>query len=201
MVVGLSVLLPVLCADVATGEPRDLNRVLNGEYAFTGHGGCLISPAGFSPNLAPLGPAFLQSFSMDGTRIYHGDGTGISRSRVMVVNNAPPPGFPPVAGLDITCAFVYTTSADLTVTMNNSCSGTVVAGPAAGQAVQILGNDFKGRVSEDRKTHVLTIDGIVLETFVIVLPDGAVRNFPQVCHRSQVEVSVDDEVETDHSGR
>ena len=61
-------------------QTRDFNKLLVGEYSFTGPAACLLSSAGFNKDFTPIiasGSApNASSQIISGTRTFNGDGTG-----------------------------------------------------------------------------------------------------------------------------
>jgi hypothetical protein len=100
------------------------------------------------------------SFSVQGVRTFHGDGTGTLTARVVSVNHpvaVPSPLVTPytpffnrgaASSADIEAAFTYQVAADRTFTIQTlSLTGTVLAGPSAGQTLAIANRrEGPGRV-------------------------------------------------------
>lgn len=153
-------------------------RVLQGlRIAFSGEATCLVSRGGFNPNHTPVGsPAefpFVVSFSVQGVRTFHGDGTGTLTARVVSLNH--PVTLPSPAGnrggassTDIASDFTYQVAADRTFTITNL-------------------PPFSGRISKDHRTLTLFHGEPGIETVTFSggsLLDDDVQY--RICHRSRI---------------
>ena len=84
-------MLGVMLLWSGVADAQGLNHILRGTYAFTGEGACLVSPTGgFNPDLTPTNPAgrFVISFSVQGVRIFNGDGTGTLSGRAVSITHS-----------------------------------------------------------------------------------------------------------------
>lgn len=179
------ILAVVACwAAPAASAEENLNRLLRGDYAFTGEAVCLNSPNGFSQSLVALGPSSSFSFNVEGVRTFNGDGTGTDVGRNVRLN-------PGSAGADdFTCEFTYDVAPDLTFTVDVTCSGINTAGPGTGIKFKRTDIRTTGHISKDRRTLVWATGEPNVETFTQTFPNGAKTTNFSICHRSRVGVKV-----------
>jgi hypothetical protein len=168
----------------ANAGPRDFNQLLRGEYAFTGEGVCLTSPGGFTANFSPIGPSFVNSFSVQGIRTFNGDGTGTVSGRTVSVGHQGPAN-----ARDFAADFTYTVAPDRSFTVDQGLvTSTLVAGPGT---VHSVATDvkFSGRISQDLKTLVLSTKEPNVET-VSFTPPGGQPVVHRICHRARVAIKI-----------
>jgi hypothetical protein len=202
MIAGLA---SALCGGAAAAP--DHNKVLKGDYAFSGEATCLVSPAGFNPDLTPVGaPApfpFVVSFSIQGVRRFNGDGTGSIRARAVGMRHprslASTPAFfdrGNVNATDLEGTFTYAVGSDLSVSVTSSpINGTDVApAPAAGAPgpnTSVITNIplFVGAVTRDGKQLTLAhvLPGVETHSFSRWNGSEFVQSSDQrVCHRTRI---------------
>ena len=192
---------------------------IKGAYGFTGEAACLVAPgstgappgsAGFSGDLQPLDnqQAFSHSFSVEGIRMFRGDGTGSVKGTAVGITVRPTPGPPPLVpsfpasagSSNFSFDFTYMVNGDgsFTATMvPGSYSETFVTGPRSTQNPANAMNQtatvdaippITGLISLDGKTLIAAHVAPVIET--VSYSNGDV--WPQICHRSRVLIKLDD---------
>jgi hypothetical protein len=191
---------------------------LRGGYAFTGEAACLFAPgsgaaatpgvalpnSGFKANLQPndavpgsSSDAFSTSFSVEGIRVFKGDGTGTVKGTSVGITVRPTPGptgypsFPPSADTEnFSYDFKYTLNGDGSWSSSmvpNSYVGTFVAGPRTGQTNKIDAiPPLNGMISQDGNTLVAAHTAAEVET--VTFSNGDV--WPRICHRSRVYINL-----------
>ena len=173
---------------------RDFNALLDGEYMLTGFASCITSASGFNAALQALPPgpgqppASVNAFSVQGTRVFHGDGTGIDTGISVFVNIPNQSGFGGGAGSSsFTGTFTYTVEHDLTVTIHQApFASTSLTGSGVGTVSQIAGvPDFKGRISEDLRTIIMQHETPAVET----ITTGGVTRY-RICNRERTATKV-----------
>lgn len=202
-------------ASAVQADPRNLNQLLRGDYAFSGEGSCLVSlgplgppappppnpanpPGGFNSNFTPFGPParfpFVISFSVHGVRTFNGDGTGTVVTRTVTITHPRAiPGDPPffdrggASSSDSESDFTYEVFPDRTFTaLALVAHGTILTGTRAGQTFTVGPLPLRGEISQDRKTLATTSDAPVVET--ITFSDGDVEK--RICHRSRINLKL-----------
>jgi hypothetical protein len=198
-------------ASAVQADPRNLNQLLQGDYAFSGEGSCLVSlgplgppeptpnpPGGFNSNFTPFGPParfpFVISFSVHGVRTFNGDGTGTVVTRTVTITHPRAiPGDPPffdrggASSSDSESDFTYEVFPDRTFTaLTLVAPGTILTGTRAGQTFTVGPLPLRGEISQDRKTLATTSDAPVVET--ITFSDGDVEK--RICHRSRINLKL-----------
>ena len=187
-------LLLALCGSSA--HARDFEKLLKGDYAFTGETVCLQSVGGFNADLTPVGaPApfpTIVSFSVQGVRRFNGDGTGTLAARVVSISHpfalptTPTPVFNRGAASsnDIESDFTYAVSHDLKVMITTPViNGTFLTGPRTGQTTTVTGVPPQvGYISEDLQSLTLAHDEPGVEHQQFSNGDAVFR----VCHRARV---------------
>lgn len=155
---------------------QDRTKQLKGDYAFTGTAVCTNSPAGFSPDLVPLGSNSQASFGTTGVVTFNGDGTGTLQGRTVTQ-----PGS--VQALDTVIPLTYSVTADRTLTVVQGPSlNTFVAGTLAGQQNSSSGvPPFVGHLSSDRKSIVFGSFDPAVETITNLSGPGQNQ---RICFRS-----------------
>jgi len=195
-------------AQTADAAPNNHNRLLRGEFAFTGEATCLVSAgtAGFSEGaneaLQPLGFSHVFSFMVDGIRTFNGDGTGSVRGRaIQIIHTSrltPPPGFNPLSvpfvaasQANFTVNFTYSVAADgrAFTAEHSDVIFTLPDDSPAGTLVAVGGEPllpFTGHISQDHKTLVLATSRPVAEERIFA--NGTVQQ--RVCHRSRTAIKI-----------
>jgi len=193
-----------------------LNGLLKGTYAFTGTAGCLYAPgsaasppspgntlplanAGFNSSNQPIetNTSFSNTNSVEGTRIFNGNGTGSVKGTEMGYVGRPTPGpgnypsFPPSAeAATFSYQFTYTVSPDGSWTADmvpGSYTGTFLSGPRTGQTYTTTIPRLSGLIGSFGQT--LTAMHLVPTVEVIIFSNGDA--WPRICHRSRVLTDMD----------
>jgi hypothetical protein len=211
--VALSVCLVAMTwAQTAVIGPR-----LKGAYGFTGSGACLVAPgstvppgpnptpgvalpnSGFDPvTLRPIdGKVFSYSFTVEGIRVFNGDGTGTVKGTTVTVTVPPtpqPPGFPnfppSASSADFSYSFTYTVDGEggwTSAMVPGSYLANHLTGPRAGQTSTVDAiPPIIGMISLNRRT--LTGAHITTAVETHSFSNGDVD--PQICHRSRVFIKL-----------
>jgi hypothetical protein len=193
MVAGLSLALGSFAA-----HARDFEKLLKGDYAFTGEATCLISTGGFDADLTPVNapapfPQML-SFSIQGVRTFNGDGTGKTVARAVSI--AHPFALPGTAtsapffsrgganSADLQGDFTYTVSPDRKFTITTPVvHANILTGTRAGQTQTITHVPlFTGYISEDGASLTLAHEDPTVEDHLFSNGDFSQR----ICHRSRI---------------
>ena len=177
-IVGVRLML--LWAGIADADPQHLNRLLHGDYTVLGEGTCLVAlPPGFNPDLTPIDVRFTFSFSTQGIRTFHGDGTGTVHSRSVSVTHPATP-----ITIDYQASFTYIVAPDRTVTVvSGPVTGTVFTGSRARQTFTL--DPFPvltGLIALDDKSLTLASEEPTVE--VQTFSNGDVHY--RICHRSSI---------------
>lgn len=127
----------------------DYNALLTGIYIYSGPAACLFSQSGFNANLQPLGFAFVQTYTVNGTLTFNGDGTGSVDATSVSVNQFA------AGSVTFQVNFTYQVNPDLTITINDLAS--TATNVQTGEISSITESaPLEGRVSEDLRTiHVM----------------------------------------------
>jgi len=172
-------------------------HTLKGDFAFSGSGVCIISPAiffptyqppaGFSADLRPLGFTNVITFSAQGVRTFNGDGTGSAASRsVSLVNQGP------ASAVDNSSQFTYSVAADRTLTIDDGPFHSVpVAGPGVGQ--QQMVSDFPtyiGRLSSDGRSLTFATFNPGVEVVTRLVPAPELVAQVRICHRASNAIRI-----------
>lgn len=159
-----------------------------GEYAFTGTGGCLLSPSGFNPNLTPKQPPFwTNSFSLSGVWTFNRDGTGNGHAtQVGVTGTASPPG---ASLYEYTFPFTYSIADDGTITVVGEVIGNILAGSNVIGTFTVDKWSVSGMASPDHKTMTLATVAPEIETVNISLPGYSMTVY-EICHRSDTLIRI-----------
>lgn len=195
-VICSSVWIMVLAASSAMADSQA--HRLRGDFAFTGSTVCVNSganfaftpptpPLGFTADLVPIGPSFVNTNSVQGVLTFNGDGTGSSVSRFVSLGN------PGAAGaFDSSVQFTYSVAADGTLTIDNGPSISVtVAGPNTGQQSRISGvPTFVGRLSSDRKSLTFASFNPGVETVTRLVPAPELVTSVRICHRNRIGIRI-----------
>jgi hypothetical protein len=195
----------------ATAEARDFNKLLHGDYAFTGTSTCLNSPLGFNADLTPVfagGPApFIISNSISGVRRFNGDGTGSTRAVLHNINHPfTVPGSYPVFVVrggasisDLHSDFTYEVTPDMTLIIaSETLMGTITKGGSrVGQRVTATNLPRQvGKISERLHTINLVQEDMAVEQVVFETPTGHDVT-PRICYRERVLLELKDRKERD----
>jgi hypothetical protein len=194
----------------ATAEARDFNKLLHGDYAFSGTSTCLNSPLGFNADLSPVvasGPApSVGSNAVSGVRRFNGDGTGSTRGMLHSITHpfTVPNTFPAfvVRGgasvSDLQSDFTYEVTPDLALIITENFTSTVLkGGPRVGQRVSTVDLPRQvGRISEDLRTINLVQEDMVVEQVVFEAP-GVHDVLPRICYRERVLLELRNRKERD----
>lgn len=174
--------------------------------------GVALPNSGFQPDLRPndvltgVTASISSTFAVEGIRTFNGDGTGIVRATVIYSVGRPTPGpggyphFPPsAASADFSFSFTYTVNPDGSWTsamVPGSYNQIELTGPRAGQTSTVDAiPPITGLVSQDGKTLI----GAHLTTAVETRTYSNGDVDPQICHRSQVFIKLnDDDHDRDH---
>lgn len=183
----------------AEADPNNLNKLLRGDYAFSGETTCLVSIGGFDPDLTPANPPapfpFVVSFSIQGVRTFNGDGSGKIVGRTVTLSHpyalplSPTPFFSRggASSSDIDAAFTYQVAPDRTFTaVTTLVNGTVLAGSRAGQTFTVVPIPLVGQISHDNKTLTTASEEPTLETQSFSNGDVQYR----ICHRSRIHLKL-----------
>jgi hypothetical protein len=167
---------------------------LKGEYAVTGSNGCLYSGSGFTSLFTPVADrTFSTTGSVEGIRVFNGDGTGtIKATEVEVLPPTPvaagSTGTPPVPDAStatFSFSFTYTVNNDGTFSTQlvpGTFLGTFVQGPRTGQTFTVDNIQLTGLLTNENKVLTLASTQAAVET--VTYSTGEVRQ--RVCHRSRV---------------
>jgi hypothetical protein len=171
---------------------------LKGDFAFSGSAVCVNSsaiitptsytpPPGFSVNLVPIGPSFVNTNSIQGVLTFNGDGTGSSVLRFVSLGS---PGA--ASAIDTSQQFTYSVAADGTLTIDIGASVSVtVAGPNTGQQSRVSDvPTFIGRLSSDRKSLTFSTFNPGVETVTRVVPAPELVTTLRICHRSRIGIRI-----------
>jgi hypothetical protein len=71
LMLSLSAAVVAWAASAVADSPK-----LKGDYGFTGSAGCIATASTFNPNLFTSAVGSVESFAVEGTRTFNGDGTG-----------------------------------------------------------------------------------------------------------------------------
>ena len=213
-------------AMLAAGAAAADSPQLKGSYGFTGTAACLVAPghvgdpngpplpnptpgvalanSGFKPNLQPndSGPgqstqSYQRSFSVEGVRVFNGDGTGSVRGAGVGIVPRPTPGpggfphFPPSASTgNFSYNFTYPGDGNggfVATMVPGSYSETFVTGPRTGQTATVDAiPPLAGMISQDGKTLIASHLTTTVETRSY--SNGDVD--PEICHRSRVLINL-----------
>jgi hypothetical protein len=180
-------LLALMFASSVFAESR--THLLKGDFAFTYTAGCVnsqavyapqyVAPAGFAPNLIPIGPAGVYTQSFQGVRTFNGDGTGSMTARIVTVGTAP-------SANDHSGQFTYSVLADGTLTIDEGPFHVVyVAGFRLGQQLRITNLPTSvGRLSSDGNSFTFASFFPAVETVTRTVPAPEVLDALRICHRA-----------------
>lgn len=182
-VVAVLVLITLPLQSMAQSQ-QGLNHRLKGDYAFTLVRDCIQTAAGFAPPpaLTLLSPGTTRGASIVGMITYNGDGTGTSISTTLQVNNTAIS----VSQSQSTCDITYAVNPDNSYTEQLTCSGTILAGPSAGQTFTITGSSRQGQIAQGGQA--LLIAGIETNVETVNLSTSGTRQ--RICGRSGHAIKV-----------
>jgi hypothetical protein len=197
----------------AAGAAAD-SPSIRGTYGFTGTAACLTAPgnsgtgtptnptgpAGFNTALQPLdnSNSFSHSFSVEGIRTFHGNGSGTVKGTAVGITVRPTPGPPPAlpsfpasAGTsEFSYSFTYTVDGHGGWTAKmvpGSYTESFTAGPRSGQTATIDAiPPVTGMISQDGQTLIAAHTTATVETHTY--SNGDV--WPEICHRSRVYIGL-----------
>ncbi len=173
---------------------KDRNKLLKGDYAFTGEASCLIALDGFDPtDLTPLSDSrFVTSFSVQGVVTFNGDGTGARYGSTVSFTHSDRPVILGGAGSDeFQASFTYDVAPDKTTfstQLSAPLTGKFLSGLRKGQTYTIDKIPLTGMISEDKKSLTLATDEPTIETQTFSNGDVHYR----ICHRSRVLIRIHD---------
>jgi hypothetical protein len=167
---------------------------LEGKYAFTGSATCIVSnsadlpPPGFNSDFFTDSVGAVGSFAVEGIRTFYPGGTGTVRGRSMGVDFFPHSYHGSASADKFSFSFTYTVNANGVWTSDVTAagiSGTVTAGPRAGQTFTITNfPTVTGLLSNDAEDLTLATLTPTVETITYSNNDVVHR----VCQRSRVLV-------------
>jgi hypothetical protein len=157
----ITVIAIFMMADTVTAEWRN-HRSIQGVYAATGSGSCIIAPLGFDNLVPKSGISDLLTFTEIAVFTFYSDGTGkVERTCSNIQFTGGPPGFPPPPyawdGGD-SWEFTYKVKRDGSITLtqvHDSYEGYGSSGPFAGFTYKNENRNRRGTVSPDAKTIIL----------------------------------------------
>ena len=175
--------LPMLLILAPQAEALDLNRVLHGKYAFAYSRVCSQSPNGFNAQGVAVSPATELTSAVEMVQTYNGDGTSSAAGRMLnIINVATNQN-----ELDFTCTGIYQVNADGSFSEVLDCSGTVVAGPIAGQTFMQPGIHRSGHIGILAQTLVVSNTRSSLESITF---SGTGVQLARICGRSGSAVKI-----------
>jgi hypothetical protein len=179
-----ALVLPMLLLLAPQAGAFDFNRVLHGDYAFTYSRVCAQSPNGFSPQGLALNPISELTSTIEMVQTYNGDGTSsaVGGHALNIINNATNQN-----ELDFTCTGTYQVNNDGSFSEDLNCSGTVVAGPIAGQTFTQPGIHRSGHIGIFAQTLVISNTGSNLESITF---SGSGIALARICGRSGTAVRI-----------
>jgi hypothetical protein len=180
-----------LMAFSAPGYAKNLSNQLRGNFKSTSFASCLAAVGATSPFTAQLTVpgnigAFTETFSLQSSITFNGDGTG-TESGVSVQVRSGSIGVNEYEG-----TFTYTINPDLSVTFTSSgITGTTTAGPGSGDEFTNEGILETGQISADGNSLVVSTTEPALETVTITSPaTGQTQTQFRYCNRSSSLVRV-----------
>jgi hypothetical protein len=176
---------------------ENLNARLHGTYAFTQSTQCVETTEGFGPNFQvhPLPPPdtpgthFIRRVarSTRGFIQFNGDGTATTTQLGTTINFSPV-AFP-VSESETTCRDTYTVHPDDTVTIETSCTSTMVAGGGIGNVSTITGGVIQATIVQGDTTLLYAPDHPPAVVMISVTPPpgaGDAFTFERVCALSGI---------------
>ena len=178
------------------GQARDLTRLLAGEYMQLGYASCIIAPPGASFNpvtlAAPQGST-VSTFTLQGTRIFNGDGTGQDSGVAASLNLPNASGFTGGAfSTSFSGPFTYTVDDALNITMIQApFYSTALSGPGIGTATLVSDvPPLKGKISEDLTTITFQHETPGIETISGPGPNNTTITRQRICVRERTATRV-----------
>jgi hypothetical protein len=175
--------LPMLLVLAPQAEAFDLNRVLHGDYALAYSRVCSQSPNGFSLQGLAAAPATELTSAIEMVQTYNGDGTSSAVGHALNIINVGTNQ----NELDFTCTGTYQVNNDGSFSEDLSCSGTVVAGPIAGQTFTQPGIRRTGHIGIFAQTLVISNTRSNLESITF---SGTGSPLARNCGRSGTAVRI-----------
>jgi hypothetical protein len=181
---------------VSSAMAQSRTQMLKGDFAFSGSGTCVNSPAtlfpayqppaGFTADLRPIGPSFVITFGFHGVHTFNGDGTGSTTTRAVTLGN---PG--PASAVENSNQFTYSVAADRTLTIDaGPMLNVFVAGPQVGGENSISNISSVGHVSSDGRSLTLASFNPVVETVTRLVPAPELVVSVRICHRMQTGIRI-----------
>ncbi len=161
LLVIITVIVPFIMAATIAAKPAG-KLYIEGVYAATGSGSCLVAPFGLT-NLVPNdGIYMLMTFTMEGVFTFYRDGTGhAERASCPTIIHTPSPfsPYPNASDGKDSWNFTYQVERDGSIILTqvpNSHSGEFTSGPfiALGQ-YHNNGRNWRGTVAPNAKTIIL----------------------------------------------
>jgi len=161
MIAAIAIFIAV--ATASAGDRDDHRIAIQGQYAATGSGTCLVAPFGLDDQVVPInGVYLLMTFSMEGVFTFHRGQTGhIERPHCPTVIHTPTPwsSYPSAGDFKDSSDFTYEVEHEGSITLTQvpgSHSGEFTSGPlvAIGPAHN-NGRNWHGTVSPDGETIIL----------------------------------------------
>jgi hypothetical protein len=194
--VALSVISGIALAFGGAAHAKDSTKQLVGEYMVIGFGSCITAPPGASFNpvtfAAPAGSTVF-TFTVRGTRVFNGDGTGQDSGVSVSINQPTATGFTGGAGsTSFSGQFTYTVDEALNITMVQApfYSTTLTGSPVGTTALISNVPNFSGRVSEDLSTVTVQHESPGIETVTGPGPTGAIITRQRICLRERTATKV-----------
>jgi hypothetical protein len=186
-----SLILVVAGMTASTAAFADDEGSLRGSYAFTGASSCIQDSAsfGFNPDFTPKGPTHSFSFTVEGIRTFHADGTGSVNARAVSVDEPPNASS---SSTEFSFQFTYTIGPDRvlsTILVSGTYHATILPGPRAGQTLVNQVPARSGFIGEDARTIVLGQPGPVIESVAFSNGDQVLR----LCNRSRILTRIKDD--------
>ena len=160
-------------AATASADGHHWKKTIEGEYAFTGVGSCLIAIQGFNTSLQPIGgptgPWLESSVTYEGVATFNKDGTGSVTAVLHGLDTlySQALGAPPDAGsANLSHGFTYTVAADSGKITLTYVKGTYELDWTAGPNVPPSPNSpmylnmpqpYDGVLSPDEKTYFISL--------------------------------------------
>jgi hypothetical protein len=186
---AFSLAMAAACASVASLplEAQGARNQLEGAYFSAGEQACLVSPAGFTSDQVPLGPAIVQSSSVQGTLTFHLDGTGTAQFKELLITHPPAPNVG-ATSTEQSFAFTYTIADEgtLTLVVVGTVTGTVLTGSLKGAPFTLTNFPaLSGRVARNGSAIAVSNTEPTVETLKV----GPVT-LPRICHRMRLLIPV-----------
>ncbi|MFQ5839124.1 MAG: hypothetical protein ACE5HK_00205 [Candidatus Methylomirabilales bacterium] len=189
-------------SSVEAQEPKNLNALLRGDYAFTLTKVCvqgsLANVPGGGDLFEPPPRLRLRGFAGRNTRVtqgifrYNGDGTGSATARsLLVIDNVGSPGSSPVRQNQFSCNLTYVVNPDRSFTQQLACAGTRLAGAFAEldppEALTLEGVRHQGQIGIGRRVLVFSDTEVNVEEFTAT---GIPSLLQSICGQSGTAVKL-----------